>query len=136
MTNIQTYSTIKIVKGSKQSRPKRGVKKMNVLEKTKELLLEYVDETEIFIQGDERFAKGQITLNNGSLDINFSYNDVTHKASIRIVYNTTNLNFDARIWDTTSFTDYPLFCVGLIGVIADYNNYDKKSFIIKILLDL
>lgn len=109
---------------------------MNVLEKTKELLLEYVDETEIFIQGNDRFVKGQITLNNGSLDINFSYNDVTHKASIRIVYNTTNFDFDACIWDTTSFTDYPVFCVGLIGVIVDYNNYDKKSFIIKILLDL
>ena len=91
MTNIQTYSTIEIVKGGKQSRPKRGVKKMNILEKTKELLLECVDETEIFIQGDDSFVKGQITLNNGSLDINFSYNDVTHKASIRIVYNTTNL---------------------------------------------
>ena len=30
MTNIQTYSTIEIVKGGKQSRPKRGVKKMNI----------------------------------------------------------------------------------------------------------
>ena len=35
MTNIQTYSTIKIVKGGKQSHPKKGVKKMKVLEKTK-----------------------------------------------------------------------------------------------------
>ena len=136
MTNIQTYSTIEIVKGGKQSRPKRGVKKMNVLEKTKELLLEYVDETEIFIQGDDRFVKGQITLNNGSLDINFSYNDVMHKASIRIVYNTANFDFDAWIWDTTSFTDYYVFLEGLIGVIADYNNYNEKGFIIKILLDL
>ena len=109
---------------------------MNVLEKTKELLLECVDETEIFIQGDDRFVKGQITLNNGSLDINFSYNDVMHKASIRIVYNTTNFDFDAWIWDTTSFTDYSTFCYGLIGVLADYNNYNEKGFIIKILLDL
>ena len=136
MTNIQTYSTIEIVKGGKQSRPKKGVKKMNVLEKTKELLLECVDETEIFIQGDDRFIKGQITLNNGSLDINFSYNDVTHKASIRIVYNTVNFDFDAWIWDTTSFTDYSVFCDRLIGVLADYNNYNEKGFIIKILLDL
>lgn len=109
---------------------------MNVLEKTKELLLECVDETEIFIQGNDRFVKGQITLNNGSLDINFSYNDVMHKASIRIVYNTANFDFDAWIWDTTSFTDYYLFLDGLIGVIADYNNYNEKGFIIKILLDL
>ena len=109
---------------------------MNVLEETKKLLLKYVDETEIFIQGDDRFAKGQITLNNGSLDINFSYNDVMHNASIRIVYNTASFDFDAWIWDTTSFTDYSVFCDGLIGVIADYNNYDEKGFIIKILLDL
>ena len=110
---------------------------MNVLEETKKLLLEYVDETEIFIQGDDRFTKGQIALNNGSLDINFSYNDVImHEASIRIVYNTANFDFDAWIWDTTSFTDYSVFCDGLIGVIVDYNNYDEKSFIIKILLDL
>ena len=109
---------------------------MNVLEEIKKLLLEYVDETEIFIQGDDRFTKGQITLNNGSLDINFSYNDATHKASIRIIYNTTNFDFDAWIWDTTSFIDYSVFCDGLIGVIADYNNYDEKSFIIKTLLDL
>lgn len=109
---------------------------MNVLEKTKKLLLECVDETEIFIQGDDRFAKGQITLNNGSLDINFSYNDVMHEASIRIVYNTANFDFDAWIRDTTSFTDYSTFCYGLIGVLADYNNYNEKGFIIKILLDL
>ena len=109
---------------------------MNVLEETKKLLLECVDETEIFIQGDDSFTKGQITLNNGSLDINFSYNDATHKASIRIVYNTTNFDFDAWIWDTTSFTDYSAFCYGLIGVLADYNNYNEKGFIIKILLDL
>ena len=44
---------MEIVKGGKQSRPKRGVKKMNVLEETKKSLLEYVDETEIFIQGDD-----------------------------------------------------------------------------------
>lgn len=109
---------------------------MNVLEKTKELLLECVDETEIFIQGDDRFVKGQITLNNGSLDINFSYNDVMHKASIRIVYNTASFDFDAWIWDTTSFIDYYTFLEGLIGVLADYNNYNEKGFIIKILLDL
>ena len=110
---------------------------MNVLEETKKLLLEYVDETEIFIQGDDRFTKGQIALNNGSLDINFSYNDVImHEASIRIVYNTANFDFDAWIWDTTNFADYSVFCDRLIGVIADYNNYDEKSFIIKILLDL
>ena len=136
MTNIQTYSTIEIVKDGKQTRPKKGVKKMNVLEKTKELLLECVDETEIFIQGDDSFVKGQITLNNGSLDINFSYNDVMHKASIRIIYNTANFDFDAWIWDTTSFTDYYAFLDGLIGVLADYNNYNEKGFIIKILLDL
>lgn len=109
---------------------------MNVLEETKKLLLEYVDETEIFIQGDDRFTKGQITLNNGSLDINFSYNDVMHEASIRIVYNTAIFDFDAWIWDTTNFTDYSVFCDGLIGVIVDYNNYDGKNFIIKILMDL
>lgn len=108
----------------------------NILEETKKLLLEHVDETEVFIQGDDRFAKGQITLNNGSLDINFNYNDMMHEASIRIVYNTANFVFDAWIWDTTSFTDYSVFCDGLIGVIADYNSYDEKSFVIKMLLDL
>lgn len=99
MTNTQTYSTIEIVKGGFACRPKRGIKKMNknILEETKKLLLEYVDETEVFIQGNDRFAKGQITLNNGSLDINFSYNDMMHEASIRIVYNTANFDFDAWI---------------------------------------
>ena len=53
MTNIQTYSTIETVKGGKQTRPKRGVKKMNVLEETKKLLLEYADETEIIEIAEE-----------------------------------------------------------------------------------
>ena len=109
---------------------------MNVLEETKKLLLDYVDETELFIQGDDRFAKGQITLNNGSLNINFGYNDVIHNASIRIVYHTVSFDFDAWIWDTISFTDYSVFCDVRSGVIEDYNNYDEKGFIIKILLDL
>lgn len=109
---------------------------MNVLEETKKLLLEYIDETEIFIQGNDRFTKGQVTLNNGSLDINFSYNDVMHEANIRIVYDTSKFNFDAWVWNKPNFTDYSVFCDVLIEVIADYNNYNEKSFVIKMLLDL
>lgn len=107
----------------------------NVLEETKKFLLQYLDEAEIYIVGDNRFVNGQISPGE-NLDINFSYNDMIHEAIIRATYTTEKIELDMFICNRPNVTDYSIFLDILVGVITDYNNYKEKDFCIKLLLGL
>ena len=107
----------------------------NTLEETKKILLQHVDETEIYIVGDNRLINGQISPGE-NLDINFSYNDMVHEAIIRATYNTEKIELDAIVCNRPNVTEFPIFINMLIGIITDYNNYKGKEFCMKLLLDL
>lgn len=108
---------------------------INVKTETKKLLLQYLDETEIYLVGDDRFINGQISPGE-NLDINFSYNNMIHEAIIRATYNTRKIELDVIVCNRPNIIEFPVFINMIIGIITDYNNYKGKEFCMKLLLDL
>lgn len=107
----------------------------NTLEETKKILLQHVDETELYIAGDNRLIHGQID-SGEDLYINFSYNDMIYEAIINVIYATAKIELSVLVCNRPNVTDFPTFIDMLIGIMSDYNNYKGKEFCMKLLLDL
>lgn len=109
---------------------------INVVAEVKELLTEYADGAGIYISGyDYLVVTGQTTLDR-NLDINFSYDNVSHNAKIRVMYNTEKYEIDVHvIGDEPNNTDFSEFCDTLVNIIVLYKREDKKEFI-RFLFDL
>lgn len=111
-------------------------KNINVVAEVKDLLTEYADEAGIYISGcDYLVVTGQTTLDK-NLDINFSYDNVSHNARMRVIYNTEKYEIDVHvIGDERNCTDFSVFCDTLVNIIVLYKKEDKKDFL-KFLLGL
>lgn len=119
-----------------QKEVKAMQRNINVVAEVRELLTEYASEAGIYISGyDCLVVTGQVTIDK-NLDINLSYDNVSHNARIRVMYNTEKYEIDVHvIGDEPNYTDFSEFCDILINIIILYKREDKREFI-RFLFDL